>query len=242
MRRLAEQQERERLAPAEAGASTESCADKLSPQEAKSARTRRLIFDAAVRCLDEIGYGETSVLKVQSLAGVSRGALTHQYPTKEDMVVGVALQLLDAVRHTPSPQARPRPEGEDGYVEWLFMFAWDRFVHTREGRALMEILIAMRTDAQLNARLAGPLAEWDASISAWFLRRLTSPAGDEEVKKLVRLFRAFGRGVTLGGDCGDDENPEELVRAMARLLAPTLRRRSEGEARSRRPENGEAKK
>lgn len=200
-------------------------------QEQRSARTRRLIYEACVRCLDELGYAETSVLKVHSQAGVSRGALTHQYPTKEDMMVAVAEQLLDDVRHTPSPSVGPRPSGEEGYVEWLLLFAWGRFVDTPQGRALTEILNAMRTDKALGARLAEPVEAWRAAIEAWFLRRLVAPGGDAELREAVQVFNVFGRGLLLGPNGADAEASKDMakdqVRAMARLLAPRLRRRGE---------------
>ena len=134
-------------------------AQRACGQEARSARTRQAIYDAAVRALDEHGYAETSVMKVQALAGVSRGALTHQFPTKEDLIVAVAERLLDEVRHSPSPKTGPRPVGEDGYLEWLLWFAWSRFVDTPKGRALCEIFQAMRTDGSLSGRLAAPAPE-----------------------------------------------------------------------------------
>ncbi|MEM9726739.1 MAG: TetR/AcrR family transcriptional regulator [Pseudomonadota bacterium] len=205
--------------------SGDACA--LSPQEAKSARTRAAIHEAAVSCLDDHGYPETSVLKVQALAGVSRGALTHQYPTKIEMIAAVAEKLLNDVRHTPSPRSRPQPEGDDGYVEWLLMFAWDRFVHTREGRALMEIFRATRTDPALAERLAEPVAAWTASIDRWFLRRLTAEGGEVEVRELVRLFRALSNGLAFDAGATDDDQ-EHLVRSLARLIAPRLRRRHDG--------------
>lgn len=200
-------------------------------QEARSARTRRLIYEAAVQSLDEHGFAETSVLRVQSLAGVSRGALTHQYPTKEDMIVSVAEQLLDAVRRTPPPNVGPKPVGEEGYVEWLLLFSWGRFVDTPEGRALIEIFNAMRTDRALSERLAGPVAAWSAAIEDWFLRRLSAAGGDDEAREVVRVFLVFGRGLLLGGGCvdqaGDVDGRKAMVRAMAGLLAPKLRRRGE---------------
>lgn len=236
MRRLdASGQGAKTAAEADASQGVPAWTASMSAQEAKSARTRSLIYDATVRCLDEHGYAETSVLKVQTLAGVSRGALTHQHPTKTDMMVAVSERLLDVIRHTPSPRMRPRPKGEEGYVEWLIMFAWDRFVHTREGRALAEIFTAMRTDAALGERLTQPLAAWRDSLEEWFLRRLTSPGGDEEVRELVRLYLTFARGLLLGDGAVEEEEPEAMVRSMARLLSPRLRRRSEGDARSRSP-------
>ena len=198
-------------------------------QEARSARTRQAVYEAAVRSLDEFGYAETSVMKVQSLAGVSRGALTHQYPTKESLIVAVAQRLLDDIRHTPSSMTGPRPHGEEGYLEWLLLSTLGRFFDTPEGRALTEIFQAMRTDQSLSERLADSVSAWDAVIEAWYLRRLDAPGGDEEVREFVRVFVCFGRGMMSSGPSVEPNERNALTRALAAMAAPRIRRRSEVE-------------
>ncbi|MEL6978935.1 MAG: TetR/AcrR family transcriptional regulator [Pseudomonadota bacterium] len=202
----------------------------LSPQEAKSARTRRAICEAATRSLVEFGYRETSVLRVQSMAGVSRGALTHQYPTKIDMMGAVAEHLMDAVRRTRAPRTQARPEpGDPDFVAWHFRSAWGRLFHTAEGRALSEIFAAMRTDEALQERIAPMIADWDERIDRWFLSRLSSPEGDGAVRELVRLFRAVARGLSSEGAADRarlEAEHERLIERLATLIASQLQPRS----------------
>lgn len=54
----------------------------------RSAATRRQILDATVRCLDQWGYGAGTNLKVADAADVSRGAMMHNFPTRQALIVG----------------------------------------------------------------------------------------------------------------------------------------------------------
>ena len=67
------------------------------------ARTRGKILDAVISSLDEVGYSECSINRVQTQAGVSRGALTHHFPSKEEMMVKTLEHLLEPVRGTSIP-------------------------------------------------------------------------------------------------------------------------------------------
>ena len=45
---------------------------------------------AVIECLDAVGYAGTSLHRIQERAGVSRGALTYHFASKEDLLVTLA--------------------------------------------------------------------------------------------------------------------------------------------------------
>ena len=53
----------------------------------RSAATRSQILDATIRALTEFGYGAVTNHLVAELAGVSRGAMMHHFPTRQDLLV-----------------------------------------------------------------------------------------------------------------------------------------------------------
>ena len=61
-------------------------------QEQRSEAMRRRVLDAAVRVLGDKGYAGFRTAEVAAVAGVSRGAQTHHFPTKNALV-------LAALRH-----------------------------------------------------------------------------------------------------------------------------------------------
>src|SRR5689334_10614820 len=73
---------------------------------------RQRLLEATIQCLVEHGFSGTSTTLVSQLAGVSRGAQLHHFPTKNDLVVA-AVRHLAAQRATEFAVAeRNLPEGE----------------------------------------------------------------------------------------------------------------------------------
>jgi AcrR family transcriptional regulator len=73
-------------------------------QAQRSERMRQRILDAAVQVLGDKGYAGFRMADVAQVAGVSRGAQSHHYPTKDDLV----LASLEHVFRTASQRARDR--------------------------------------------------------------------------------------------------------------------------------------
>ncbi|MBX3642159.1 MAG: TetR/AcrR family transcriptional regulator [Rubrivivax sp.] len=73
-------------------------------QAERSGATRARILDAALVLLGEKGYAGLRTLDVAQAAGVSKGAQTHHFPSKDDLVVAV----VEHVFQRASEQARDR--------------------------------------------------------------------------------------------------------------------------------------
>ncbi|MGD1935062.1 MAG: TetR/AcrR family transcriptional regulator [Candidatus Phaeomarinobacter sp.] len=199
-------------------------------KEQQADKTRRAICDAAIGCLDEIGYADTSLTRIQERAGLSRGALTHHFPTKEDLIAATLDMLLGrsvmtgkrveraAWRKVPDKDAQVR-----AHLKWL----WERLVRTPEGRALMEILMASRTDKALGKRTAKSLIDWDARMGAAIIDVYESPdLDDADVVTLWAICRVFMRGMLVHERFTRNRAEETLIvdRFIA-LIAPHLKLR-----------------
>jgi AcrR family transcriptional regulator len=186
----------------------------------KAEEMKRRICAAVVVCLDEVGYAETSIGRVQTSAGVSRGALTHHFPTKQALMAETATRLLsNAMR--PLRQSGPQP------IAALLTASWQTIVNTAEGRAFLEILVACRTDADLHEVLSADLARWDASVAADMNAAYqgSRPEADDAAL-LWSIARAFIRGLLIHERFVDDK--AMLTRMMARfadMLAAHLKPR-----------------
>ena len=62
----------------------------------RSTITQGRILDAAVTALVEHGYAGASTLRIQEIAGVSRGRLLHHYPSRDDLLVAAVQHLASA--------------------------------------------------------------------------------------------------------------------------------------------------
>ncbi|MFI2478815.1 TetR/AcrR family transcriptional regulator [Nocardia xishanensis] len=72
-------------------------ASRNASYEQRSMESRQRILDAAVQSLVEDGYAGASTVRIQKLAGVSRGRLLHHFPSRDELLVA-AVHHLATVR------------------------------------------------------------------------------------------------------------------------------------------------
>ncbi|MFW8595103.1 TetR/AcrR family transcriptional regulator [Cribrihabitans neustonicus] len=195
-----------------------------SKHEQRSAAMRARICEAAVRCLDMHGYAETTLGRIQAEAAVSRGALMYHFSDRHDIIAATAARLLG--QSLRPIEARKAAAGRIT-ARSLLQEIWERVVNTAGGRAMLEILVACRTDAVLNQRLAPQLREWDrASLAS--ITGLYSGAGQapDDAEVLWSIARSFVRGLIIHEQFVS--SPEYLHRMLARfadLIEPQLQLR-----------------
>ncbi|MGR3761773.1 TetR/AcrR family transcriptional regulator [Roseobacteraceae bacterium NS-SX3] len=198
---------------------------------ARADRTRARILEAVIVSLDARGYSETSINRVQTAAGVSRGALTHHFPSKEEMMVKTLEHLLDPVRgpSEPSGDARLlRPEGRAADLPRELHRLWARVINTREGRALMEILVASRTDSALRTRITPSLWAYNDDFNRNIANLYSAPG--EDLALLWSICRSFMRGLhTQAPYERDPEIISKMVELFGRIMAPHLTAAGTGE-------------
>ena len=127
-------------------------------QSQRSATTRQVVLEATIDCLIEAGYRGTTTTAIQARAGVSRGALTHQYPSKNDLLAAAivhlaevrAAEMLDSARGARASIELLR--GIDRFGEHGLRVLWRTF-NTDLFQAAIELWVASRTDDELHAVL-----------------------------------------------------------------------------------------
>ena len=116
------------------------------PVQQRAWDTRERILAAALACLAEDGYAATTTSRIQERAGVSRGSLLHQFPSRDDLLVAAVHHLAD---QRAGDLARPGPVGLDAAVNEL----WRTF-HGPLFRAAVQLWVAAEHNEQLRTALA----------------------------------------------------------------------------------------
>lgn len=62
--------------------------------------TRQRILDAALAVLRDVGHGQFSVQKVAREAGVYQGNITYYWPRRRDLVLALAVRIVEEYRGT----------------------------------------------------------------------------------------------------------------------------------------------
>ena len=179
-------------------------------------------MDAAVRCLNTIGYAATSTVRVAAEAEVARGSLLHQFPTKVDLILAVAAHAALAQGEFIKAVLSQVPAGRERFIasvdaSWAAM-------QQPEARALLEIIIATSHDPDLASRIADFAQRYDAGVSRG-ARRLAESAGlqddGDQAAEERRFVLAALRGLAI----------ETMLSGRAASPEPILARLKAGRAR-----------
>src|SRR5262245_60602888 len=122
--------------------------------EERSRKTRQQILEAAIACLIEEGYAGASISAIQERAGVSRGALQHQYANKAELLVDAVRMLSEEQTVHLKVEDRPTVRPTDDWLDVLWSaFAMPLFA------AVLELWVAARTDDDLRRTLSAQQRE-----------------------------------------------------------------------------------
>ncbi|MEQ9506898.1 MAG: TetR/AcrR family transcriptional regulator [Hyphomonas sp.] len=108
---------------------------------------RKQIIDAAIACLDELGYAGTSVEAVIVRAAVSRGSMLNQFPTRIALMAAASEAAMRAMMADTHARLAAIPDPAERYRA-LFEVYWHG-QKMPEGAAVTEVLLAARRDEAL---------------------------------------------------------------------------------------------
>ncbi|MFD0741450.1 TetR/AcrR family transcriptional regulator [Phytohabitans flavus] len=191
------------------------------PQQERSRATQARLLEATVECLVERGWSGTTTTVVAAMAGVSRGAQLHHYPTKASLVMAAVEHLAERRAEeirTEAAALPPGPERLDGVVDMLASaFTGPLYV------AALEVWIAARTDPDLRAALV-PL---EARVGREMHRLTVELLGADEralgVREAVQATLDLLRGLGVANLLSDDTaRRTALLAAWKRQLATLL--------------------
>jgi AcrR family transcriptional regulator len=90
------------------------------------------LFDATIELLHNEGFNKTSTPEIARKAGVSRGALTHHFATKEDLVISAVADHLSQINLKLAAFADTfgrRGGSTDEIVDYLWQVMFDRLFY-----------------------------------------------------------------------------------------------------------------
>lgn len=125
-------------------------------QQDRSAATRARLLEAAIHSLFTRGYAATTTMIVAEDAGVSRGAMLHQFPTRVDLMLYVYRGVYEADMQAYAEEMA-KPYDARQRLRAFIALAWERLSNPA-GIAVLELMLGARSDPAFAAQLA-PLKE-----------------------------------------------------------------------------------
>ena len=111
--------------------------------------TRERILDAAVDVLHEVGYGHFSVQKVARRAGVYQGNITYYWPHRRDLVLALAMRVIEDYRSDCLDSLAVGATSSAGRAESVVRVMVDGAVQPARVRILPELWSMANTDPEI---------------------------------------------------------------------------------------------
>lgn len=190
------------------------------PQAERTADTRTKLIEAAIVCLHRMGYSATTVSTVADEAGMSRGAMTHQFPAKTDLMLAVVQRVFEQdtefYAHTVAIMDPAL------FLVELPEMMW-RVISRPAGIAVIEIMMASRSEPELGQRLRDLQNDIDERSHRWSAERIRA-AGitpHPDAGAIHELFVAAVRGLAI--EATFMNNADGVHRAL-RVLSEMMRK------------------
>jgi len=183
-------------------------------QAERSAATRQVLLDAAVKCLFEHGYGTTTTILVAEEAGVSRGAMLHQFPSKADLMTFV----VEAVFDDEVRQYGKLLKGLDDPRERLLaypMAVW-KLQSRPEGVAVLEIFQGSRSDPVLAKKLKPVQAKIDKAAVTALQSEFPSGVSIPLLQLVVGVARGLAISQVIAPAAKSGREPIQLFQELLR--------------------------
>ena len=202
---------------------------RLSPQNSKRTQVQRrretqaAILSAATRLLIEKGHAGFSASRVAAMAGVSRGAQEHYFPTKNDLLAAATRHAMsEAVDHARA-LARRATRSTDPTAK--FLIDSEHFFFSPVFSAMIEIVLASRTDRALS-RVCYPIVEEARLVlnGIWIDTLRAAGYPRKNAQQFIELTHYLLRGIFMvSAWLPYDVDRPALIRTWRRLAPAILR-------------------
>jgi len=197
---------------------------------------RARLIQATIDILFENSYAASTTIEVAKRAKVSRGAMLHHFPSRVDLLLATAEHIILQQRQYRIEKVASVENNWKRFVAAADV-SWD-VQKQPDTIALMEIMMAARSDRDLQKRMAPLLREMNA-MRAESAARFATTLGVTDVKALddlILLHLASLRGLAISlmftQDPDEVEQARDLLTQYERAFAQSLIEKAAKPARS----------
>ena len=190
-------------------------------QAERTETTRAALLEATIELLGEVGYGALTTREVARRAGVSRGAQTHHFPAKSELVAAAIEHLFveQIARFRATFEQVPPAQRDLGAAVGML---WD-IVGGPSYAPVLELVVAARTDDELRVVVHAMTTSFEHTVADLLTDLFPGFDGnDAGVAMLVDLAFSIVQGAAVSGlsGFGDPDRTIRLARTVAGLITP----------------------
>lgn len=185
---------------------------------------RQRVLEATVETLAERGYANLTTSDVLARGGLSRGAMLHHFPSKAALVAA-AIDHLFARRIADFRAAVLALPREAAAAPAALRLAWRDFT-SPHFQAVVELLVAARSDAELGAQVRTRLAHYEETIRQTAHELFGDEWSSLEIEAGTRIVHHLLHGLALTHGLRESDAESELVLTLIEHGFATYARRT----------------
>jgi len=194
------------------GASSPNFKQRLT-QDEKTAETRRRLLDAAIVCLIDRGYANTTTSEIAERAGLSRGAQLYHFPKKEELLTS-AVEHLFELKFGEIKEKVSRLTNENDRRATAIEMLWE-VAKNRQTTAWIELVVASRTDSYLQQSVSAANDRISDFITRSFEELFPRPEGASAYYELIpHIICLTLEGMALEGMTLNSELTTKILTAL----------------------------
>jgi AcrR family transcriptional regulator len=195
---------------------------KRRKQSDRSDDMRERLLTATLDVVREDGWARASTPRICERAGVSRGAQTHHFPAKIDLLLAAVRQIVETYQSEIDDELVLKA-GRSWSLRRLFKLLWSACLEDGLMECWVEVMVAARTERDMR----GAVAELDnVSLASMRLAGRSASAHKTDVAAdIVELTVYLLRGMVLQrGVHPDERERRRLFDLWVRIVADHLGR------------------
>ncbi|MDI7864687.1 TetR/AcrR family transcriptional regulator [Rhizobiaceae bacterium n13] len=173
-------------------------------QGERSAETLARIRKATIDVMYEKGLSRTSTVEIAAVAGLSRGAMTHHFSSKEEILTDAIASMLEEVNQKLFAFAEDYAERggtTDEIVDYIWQFMSDRLFYVT-----MEYLPETRHNADFKDRLIPVVRRFHAGLDAiWSALARKRGVPEDHARIVMNATMCIVRGMIAQTILRDDQ-------------------------------------
>lgn len=185
-------------------------------QAERSNKTRSAVCEATLDTLVEFGHDRISTNLIARRAKISRGAITHQFPTRQDLLVSAYQYLIDQWRALPPFGLNP--EMNRMSVDELIDSLWNNLFSTKHYIAAIVLMLAAREDNELGRALRGVLESWIQDRDKVAVQLVGGDTHNDEAMLRIQLHLSVLRGIAIHRSFDTDIGTADRLIALWKRL------------------------
>lgn len=188
-------------------------------QQDRAAETREQILKAAVASLIERGYAKLTTSEVAKRAGVSRGAQTYHFKTKQQLVLATVEHVFELRSEQFRTAIRKLPQ-EDRYTSAIDLL-WE-IISGDTFHAWLEVTVAARTDPELRVAVSELTDRMVTKMETNFGETFPELEAVPEYRVIPDMVMAMIEGMAVGAIVKDDPERRRRMLDTMKLIGSLL--------------------